>query len=113
MVFTPEGMVTEMIDDFRKALFPIIVTLEGISTPRMPDSQKAQAPIVVTPFSMITDRISLLLSRQGCSAALLKSGMAPLPEMVSVPAFVRFQVRPPSRVPLPIDSLAEGSSGGI
>ena len=49
----------------------------------------------------------------GCSLALLKSGIAPLPEMVSVPAFVRFQERPPSRIPDATDTLASGSSGGI
>jgi hypothetical protein len=87
-------MVTEMIEEARKALLPIVVTLDGISALRTPEFQKAQAPILVTPSSITTFRIWLLLSFHGCSSALLRSGIAPVPEMVSVPAFVSFQVNP-------------------
>ncbi len=113
MVFTPEGIVTEIIEDLRKALLPMAVTLEAISALRTPQSRKAQEPMLVTPFPITTFRIWLLLLLHGCSLALLKSGIAPLPEMVSVPAFVRFQERPPSRIPDATDTLASGSSGGI
>ncbi len=111
-VFTLDGIVTEIIEEPRKALLPIDVTLEGISALRTPQFQKAQEPILVTPFSRMIFRIWLLLSFHGCSPVLAKSGIAPLPEMVSVPAFVRFQRSPPASVPCAMGTLAPGSSGG-
>ncbi len=111
MVFTLEGMVTEMMEDPRKALLPIAVTLEAISALRTPQFQKAQEPMLVTPSPITTFRIWLLLALHGCSSILLKSGMAPLPETVSVPAFVRVQGSPVESVPLAMMSLAVESSG--
>ena len=112
MVFTLEGMVREISDEPRNALLPMIVTLREISPLRTPQFQKAQEPILVTPFPIMTFLIRLLLPLHGCSSVLLKSGIAPLPEMVNVPAFVRFQLSPPSRVPAAIDTFASGSFGG-
>ncbi len=41
MVFTFDGIVTEMIEEPRKALLPIVVTLGEITTPRTPQFQNA------------------------------------------------------------------------
>ena len=111
MFFTLEGIATEIMEEPLNALLPIVVTLVGIFTLRTLLFKKTPFPILVTPGSITTLRILLLFSFHGCSSALLKSGIAPLPEIVSVPAFVKFQLSPPSRVPLSIDVLASGSSG--
>jgi hypothetical protein len=70
-------MVTEIIPELRKALFPMAVTLAEISALKTPQFQKAQEPTLVTPFSITTLRILSLFVLQGWSPILPKSGMAP------------------------------------
>ena len=113
MVLTPAGITAEISEDPRKALLPMVATVPEISTLRASQFQKAQEPTLVTPSPIIIFRICPALLLHGCSPAPAKSGIAPLPETVSVPAFVRFQPSPPSSGPPAIDTLASGSSGGI